>query len=217
MIQKIIKDFGINNVIQYGNSMLALQKVHRLQSRLVIVCVYRLQSVVYKVNQFVIENFIKFSYIIQFKSCCLFYYLSLSHNTNRYYQARLYLYRYLLNTCKYQIVYNRLSDKSVVVHSNLDWAQDLKSCKSITGDFILIACKVTFQISYQKKTIVLSLTKAKYMAFSNCSYQLVWIRNLFNKVGFNIMSMIITLAHFSEILTLYKRSASNILIFTITI
>jgi len=36
---------------------------------------------------------------------------------NNDYQAGLYLCRYLLNTCKYWIVYNELGNKSVVVHS----------------------------------------------------------------------------------------------------
>ena len=41
--------------------------------------------------------------------------------SNEYYQAGLHLYRYLLNTCKYQIVYNRLIAEFIVAHSNLDW------------------------------------------------------------------------------------------------
>ena len=40
--------------------------------------------------------------------------------SNKYYQAKLYLYKYLLNTCKYWIVYNELSNESVVAHSNSD-------------------------------------------------------------------------------------------------
>jgi len=40
--------------------------------------------------------------------------------SNKYYWAGLHLCRYLLNTCKYQIVYNRLSNKSIVVHSDSD-------------------------------------------------------------------------------------------------
>ena len=61
---------------------------------------------------------------------------------NEYYWARLYLYKYLLNTCKYQIVYDRLSNKSVIVYFNSDWAQDLEFCKYMIGYFTFIACKV---------------------------------------------------------------------------
>ena len=41
---------------------------------------------------------------------------------NKHYQAGLYLYRYLINTHKYQIVYNRLSNKFIVAYSDSDWA-----------------------------------------------------------------------------------------------
>ena len=55
---------------------------------------------------------------------------------------KLYFYRYLLNTCKYHIVYDRLSNKSVVAHSNSERAQDSKSHKFMTDYFTLIAYKV---------------------------------------------------------------------------
>jgi len=59
--------------------------------------------------------------------------------SNEHYQAGLHLYRYLLNTHKYQIVYEGLSNESIVAHSDLDWAQDPESCKSVTGYFTLMA------------------------------------------------------------------------------
>jgi len=67
--------------------------------------------------------------------------------SNKYYQAELHFYRYLLNSCKYQIVYDRLSNKSVVIYSDLDWAQDPESYKYMTGYFILIAHRVIFWMS----------------------------------------------------------------------
>ena len=39
---------------------------------------------------------------------------------NEYHQVGLHFYMYLLNTCNYQIVYNRLSNESVVAHSDSD-------------------------------------------------------------------------------------------------
>ena len=37
---------------------------------------------------------------------------------------------------------NGLSNESVVVHSNLDWVQDLESHKSVTGYFTLMAYRI---------------------------------------------------------------------------
>ena len=85
----------------------------------------------------------------------------------------MHLCRYLLNTCKYWIVYDKLSNKSVIVHSDLDWAQDPELHKSVTGYFTLIAHRVTSWMSHWQKTVALSSTEAEYMALSDCSHQLV--------------------------------------------
>ena len=98
----------------------------------------------------------------------------------------MYLCSYLLNTFKYQILYDGLSNESVVVYSDLDWAQDPELYKSITGYFTLVAHGVTSWMSHQHKTVALSLTETEYIAFSDCSCQLVWIRNLLNEVSFNV-------------------------------
>jgi len=63
--------------------------------------------------------------------------------SNKHYQTGLHLCRYLLNTCKYQIVYDGLDNKSIIAHSDSDWAQDLESCKSVTSYFTLMAQEVT--------------------------------------------------------------------------
>jgi len=41
--------------------------------------------------------------------------------SNKHYQVGLHLCRYLLNTCKYQIVYDGLSNKFIVAYSDSDW------------------------------------------------------------------------------------------------
>jgi len=98
----------------------------------------------------------------------------------------MHLCRYLLNPYKYQIVYNKLSNKFVITHSDSDWAQDLESCKSVTGYVTLMAHRVIFWMSHQQKTVALFSTETEYMALFDCSHQLVWIRNLLNEVSFNV-------------------------------
>ena len=53
----------------------------------------------------------------------------------------------------------------------------------MTGYFILMAYRVTFWMSLQQKTVALSLTRTKYMALSDYSHLLIWMRSLLNKVG----------------------------------
>jgi len=67
--------------------------------------------------------------------------------------AGLHFCRYLLNTCKDQIVYDRLSNESVVA-SDLDWVQDLESCKSMTGYFTLMAYEVTSWMSIEVQAVL---------------------------------------------------------------
>jgi len=43
-------------------------------------------------------------------------------------------------------------------------------------------------MNYQQKIVVLSLTEAEYIALSDCSCQLIWMRNLLNKVSFNVLT-----------------------------
>ena len=44
-----------------------------------------------------------------------------------------------IDTYKYWIAYDGLSNESIVAHSDLDWIQDSKSCKYMTSYFTLIA------------------------------------------------------------------------------
>jgi len=62
---------------------------------------------------------------------------------NKHYWAGLHLCKYLLNTYKYWIVYDGLSNECVVAHSDSDFAQDPESCKSIANYFTLMAHGVT--------------------------------------------------------------------------
>ena len=103
----------------------------------------------------------------------------MANSSNKYYQVGLDL-------CKYWIVYDKLSNESVVAHFDSDQAQDLESHKSMTSYFTLIAYEVTSQMSCQQKTIALSLTNAEYIAFSDYNHRLVWTRNLLNKVIFSV-------------------------------
>jgi len=41
-------------------------------------------------------------------------------------------------------------------------------------------------MSYQQKTVALFLAETEYIALFDCSCQLVWMRNLLNKVSFNV-------------------------------
>jgi len=110
----------------------------------------------------------------------------IANPSNDHYQVRLHLYRYLLATCRYWLVYNGLSNKSLVAYSDYDWGQDYEHCKSTTGYFTMLAQGITSWLSCKQKSVALSSTEAEYMVLSDCSCQLVWISNLLSEIGFDI-------------------------------
>jgi len=63
--------------------------------------------------------------------------------SNDHYRVGLYLCRYLLATCRYWLVYNRLSNKLLVAYSDSDWGQDHEHRKSTTGYFTILAQEIT--------------------------------------------------------------------------
>ena len=110
----------------------------------------------------------------------------MANPSNNHYRVRLYLCRYLLATHRYWLVYNRLSNESLVVCFDSDWDQDHKHCKSTTSYFTMLAQGITSWLSHKQKSVALFSTEAEYMVLSDCSCQLVWTSNLLCEIGFNI-------------------------------
>jgi len=105
---------------------------------------------------------------------------------NNHYRVRLHLCSYLLATRRYRLVYNRLSNKSLVAYFDSDWGQDHKHCKSTTSYFTMLAQGITSWLNRKQKSVALSSTEAKYIVLSDCSCQLVWTSNLLCEIGFDI-------------------------------
>ena len=93
----------------------------------------------------------------------------IANSSNNHYQVGLHLCRYLLATHRYRLVYNGLSNESLVAYSNSDWDQDYEHHKSTTGYFTMLAQGITSWLSCKQKSVALSSTKAEYMALSDCS------------------------------------------------
>jgi hypothetical protein len=55
-----------------------------------------------------------------------------------------------------------------------------------TGYFLKIADGIFSWASHAQKTVALSSTEAEYMALSDCSRQVVWIRSLLSELGYNL-------------------------------
>src|ERR1700688_110152 len=90
----------------------------------------------------------------------------------------LYICRYLVGTSNYCLTYNGDSGQGLSACTDSDWASDPTSRWSQTGYYLKMAGGIISWASRAQKTVALSSTEAEYMALSDCSRQVVWIRNL---------------------------------------
>ena len=98
----------------------------------------------------------------------------------------LYICRYLVGTKNYSLVYDGDSRLGLIAGTDSDWASDPYTRRSQTGFFLKLANGIFSWQSRAQKTIALSSTEAEYMAMSDCSRQVVWVRNLLAELGYNV-------------------------------
>ncbi|KAL7284806.1 hypothetical protein ACG7TL_002116 [Trametes sanguinea] len=98
----------------------------------------------------------------------------------------LYICRYLIGTRSYALVYKDASGLSISACTDSDWGSDPSSRQSQTGYFLKLAGGTFSWQSRAQKTVAHSSTEAEYMAMSDCSRQVVWIRNLMGEIGYKL-------------------------------
>jgi len=101
----------------------------------------------------------------------------------------LYIFKYLRGTMNYTLNYDGASNKGLIAYTDSDWASDVNKRRSTTGYFIKLATGSICWSSHLQKTIALSSTEAEYMAASDTTRQLAWIRSLMSELGFNISAI----------------------------
>ena len=111
--------------------------------------------------------------------------------TKDHYKAAQYICCYLVGTCDYKLIYTWEEDKVLVAFTDSDWAADKIWWHSITGYFFKLANGIILWRSHAHKTVALSSMEAEYMAISDCSRQVIWIKNLIKELVIEIRSILI--------------------------
>ena len=109
-----------------------------------------------------------------------------SNPTEEHLGKALYICRYLLGTPDYALVYDGPGNGSLLAYADSDWASDPNTRKSTSGYVVKLAGAIFSWNMRAQKTVALSSTEAEYMSLSDTSHQLVWVRNLFSKLGINL-------------------------------
>ena len=94
-----------------------------------------------------------------------------------------YICHYLVGTMDYALVYDGKSGKGLTAYTDSDWASDPITRRSATGFFFKLADCVISWCSHAQTTVAHSSTEAEYMAISDCSRQVSWMRNIFMELG----------------------------------
>ena len=106
-----------------------------------------------------------------------------------HYNKALHIIRYLIDNRSGKVVYDGKSNAGILAYCDSDWASDPDDRKSHTGMIIQMATGPVSWVSHKQKTVALSSTEAEYMAMSDSCRQLMWLRSLFNEIGFPVQTL----------------------------
>ena len=98
----------------------------------------------------------------------------------------LYVVRYLIGTRNYSLVYDGAKGMGLIACTDSDWASDPHTRRSQTGFYLKLAGGIFSWTSRAQRTIAHSSTEAEYMALSDCSRQVMWIRSLLGELGYKL-------------------------------
>ena len=108
-----------------------------------------------------------------------------SNPTQEHLNKAYYICRYLCGTRQYSLVYNGHPGVGFEAHVDSDWGSNLDTRRSTSGYILSLANGIFTWTSRTQKSVATSSTEAEYMALSDCSRQVVWIRQLLGELGFH--------------------------------
>ena len=109
-----------------------------------------------------------------------------SNPSKEHLDKALYICRYLLGTPNYALVYDGPEDGGLEAYADSDWASNPNIWKSTSGYVVKLMGTIFSWNTHVQKTIALSSTEAEYMSLSDTSHQLIWVKNLFSKLGIQL-------------------------------
>jgi len=108
--------------------------------------------------------------------------------TQEHLHKALHICQYLIRTHNYSLVYDSTTGNGITTSTNSDWNADPETYHSQMGFYLKLANGIFLWNSHLQKTTALSSTEANYMALSDYACQIIWIKQMFGKLEFNLKS-----------------------------
>lgn len=106
-----------------------------------------------------------------------------SRPTERDWKAAKRVLRYLKGTKQHKLEFGPGNGWNLVGYSDADWAGDQSSRRSTTGFIFFYGSGPIAWVSRRQSCVSLSSMEAEYVALSEASQELIWLRRLFNEIG----------------------------------
>lgn len=90
--------------------------------------------------------------------------------------------RYIAGTKNYGILYNSGGDQSLTGYSDSDYGGDIDTRKSTSGFAFCFNNGIISWNSEKQKCVSLSTTESEYVAASNATKELIWLKRMFNEL-----------------------------------
>ena len=91
--------------------------------------------------------------------------------------------RYVKGTTNFGIHYSKMDDVKLEGFSDSDWGSNIDDRKSTLGNCFTLGSGFVTWSSKNQTRVALSSTKAKYIALTSASTQILWIRKVLEELG----------------------------------
>ncbi|KAH8152987.1 uncharacterized protein LAJ45_02574 [Morchella importuna] len=108
----------------------------------------------------------------QFSSCSTKTHLAAVHR----------VLRYLKGTLDWSLFYPKTQPTALIGYSDASYASDIDDRRSFTGHCFMLGEALISWRSYKQRSIATSITEAEYLALSDTSRQLIWLRNAIHEL-----------------------------------
>ena len=101
-----------------------------------------------------------------------------------HWEAVKWIMRYLRGTTKLKLCFGK-SDTMLVSYTDADWAGDVDSRKSTSAYLVTYAGGAVLLQSKLQKCVALSTTEAEFIAATEASKELLWLKKFMKELGFD--------------------------------